>query len=406
MPNLLGNLATFGNAIACGFYDLTHSPEKTVEHDGNGVPVAWRLFAFGPFSITRSGETLQGEFTPEAAEQILAHFQAKGSKIPLDSEHFLFQLAEKMGVPEYEIRNLIPDGRGTFGFASLEIRPDGLWVAQVEYVPLARQLMAEGIFRYFSPVIRGLSDGRLRITSVAFTNTPAIDQLESLAAMAEAPPAHPNVDALAASINGILPRNHSSKPNNKEPRMNQLLVLLAPLLAVDSIALSDDGTVPDDIAAKITALGQEIPTLRAATEGQTAFLAATKDALALSDDATLATAQAAILGLKASADQATALKTRVDALELSAEQSDLAKVMEQGKTEGKLTKAMIEGDWGKGLDAAALTAFLKTAPVVVEPGEIPKQDLASPDALPLTADGEKINHLLGVTQDQVTAANK
>ena len=221
---------------------------------------------------------------------------------------------------------------------------------------------------------------------------------DSLAGMAGAGPVHANVDALAASINGILPRNHSSK--HKEPRMNKLLVSLASLLGMDSIALSADGTVPEDVAAKITTLAQEIPTLRAAQDGQTAFLGATKDALALSDDATLETAQAAILGLKAKADQADTLKTRVDALELSDKDRDKAAVIEQGKATGQLTQAMLDGWIGK-QDAAALTAFLKTAPVVVAPGEIPKEDLASPDTLPLTAEDIAVAKASGLDPEKV-----
>ncbi|MCX6984701.1 MAG: hypothetical protein NT118_08130, partial [Lentisphaerae bacterium] len=182
-----------GNTIALGIFDLSSpatgdqrlTTDIPVERDASGVPVAWRIFKLGENSISQGSETFILEFTPEMFNQMIAYFAEKGAKIPLDSSHFLYYLAEKLQVSEDAIVKLIPDGQGTFGFGSLEKRPDGLWVTNVEYVPLARELMAQRIFRYFSPVIRGLVDGRLRVTSVAFINEPALNNLDAIAASAE-----------------------------------------------------------------------------------------------------------------------------------------------------------------------------------------------------------------------------
>jgi phage I-like protein len=369
------------NALACGLNDISGLAPAAVEFAG-GVPVAWRLFAFGPFTITRDGATMAGDFTEAAADSIMEYFAAKGGKIPLDSRHFLFALAQEMGVDESEVLRLLPDGRGTFGFAALEKRPDGLWVVDAEYLPLARRIMAEGMFRYFSPVLRGLSDGRLRITSVAFTNNPAIDQLDALAASCDEAPACQHIDALAASLDAARAEsaNRSSKPTTKgTPSMNKLLVCLAALLGMDSIALGADDSPPEDVFGKLNDLASEVKGLRTSQTAQKSFLAGVRDALALGAEATLETAQAAILGLKAAADQAGGLKTRVDALELEAETRKRDAIVEQGLAAGKLTKAMLDSQWVKKQDAAALSAFLEFAPVVVPVGSLDRSKLAPAD---------------------------
>ncbi len=396
-----------GNALACGLQDISGLAPAAVEFAG-GVPVAWRLFRFGPLTITREGATMAGEFTPEAADSIMEYFAAKGGKIPLDSRHFLFALAQEMGVDESEVLRLLPDGRGTFGFAALEKRADGLWVVDAEYLPLARRIMAEGMFRYFSPVLRGLSDGRLRITSVAFTNSPAIDQLDALAASCDEAPACQHIDALAASLDAARAEsaNRSSKPQPKgKPRMNKLLAALASLLGLDSLALGDDGTAPDGLADKIATLAGEHNRLKAQEAAQKSFLAGVRDALALGDGSSLETAQAAILGLKAAADQAGGLKSRVDALELEAETRKRDAIVEQGLAAGKLTKAMLDSEWIKKQDAAALSAFLEFAPVVVPVGSLDRSKLAKADPLPLSDDQSRLFGLLGVTAEEARAAN-
>ncbi|MDT8389430.1 MAG: phage protease [Lentisphaeria bacterium] len=390
-----------GNALAMGINDLVHVDSGGwVERDADGAPVAWRLFKFGKFTITRNGETIYGDFTREAADSILAHFAQKGGKIPLDSKHFLYALAEKLQVDESEVVKLLPDKRGTFGYASLEMREDGLWVVGVEYVPLARKLMAEGIFRYFSPVFRGLSDGMLRITSVAFTNQPAIDQLNSLAAMAEDDSCYPagDIDALAASLDAMVAAiTPSSK--QKEPKMEKLLLLIAPLIGMDSISLSDDNALPEPVARKLTDLAGEVTELRASQTAQKSFLGSVKDSLGLSGDPDLKTAQAAILGLVEKGKTADELKTRVDALALEAESRKKDDLVRQGKQSGQLTKAFMEGEFFKGMDSTALAAFLETAPQAVPVDRVDRGTLPPADSLALTAEDKRMAADCGVSEE-------
>lgn len=402
MTNLLNmTLPTPRNTLALDLQDLRTAAaagDSPVIVDEKGVPTAWRLFAFGPLSITRGGQTFRGEFTEEAADAIMEYFGRKGGKIPLDSRHFLFRLAEKLNVSEREVAEMLPDGRGTFGYAALEKREDGLWVTDVEYVPMSYRLMAEGVFRYFSPVIRGLQDGRLRVTSVAFTNEPALDGLDSLAAEADEGNTG-SADALAASLDAVAVSVKNRK-RKEEAGMKKLLEKLAPLLGMDTIALSEDSAVPEDVVRKMTDLAGEIKDLRRGRDVQKAFLGSVSDCLALGEDADLKSAEAAILGLHAKAGQADGMKVRLDALELEAETRKRDEVIARGVAEGKLTKAMIDGDWCKGQDAAALSAFLKTAPVVVPVDRVRTDTLQQPDAVALSDDQRQTLTLLGVTDEE------
>jgi phage I-like protein len=401
MKNLLNSdLQDLGNLVALGLHDLGTAPARAVERAADGVPTAWRLFGWGPFTITREGATVRGDFTPEAADIIVASFEGKGGKIPLDAKHFLFHLAQDLGIEESEVTRLLPDGRGTFGFAALEKRDDGLWLSDIEYVPPARALMARGVFRHFSPVVRGLSDGRLRITSVAFTNQPAIDRLDALVAESAPEPAWRSVDALAASLDAAVAASANRRTGKRNKDMDKLLAKLAALLGMDTIALSDDHAVPDTVVEKLDALAGEIVRLRTSHQAATDFLAEARGPLALSEDADLATAAAALRGLAAKAGQADDLKARVDALALEAENRKRAEVVERGLSEGKLTRAMLDSGWCKGQDAAALSAYLECAPVIVPAGDkIDRSKLngPDPDTVALSEDDRKILAMLGVT---------
>lgn len=68
----------------------------------------------------------------------------------------------------------------------------------------------------------------------------------------------------------------------------------------------------------------------------------------------------AIAGLKASAERATELKARLDALDAKTEKAERDALIEQGKMDGKLTPAQIE-KWVPTMSTAALRGYLETA---------------------------------------------
>jgi hypothetical protein len=111
-----------------------------VQLDATGVPVAWRLFPFGAFTITKDGETFAGEFTAAHAERILAHARQKGKghKVPIDAEHGLKALADRLGVEEADLVPLLNRRAVTLGFGALALREEppeaaGLWLEDVEW---------------------------------------------------------------------------------------------------------------------------------------------------------------------------------------------------------------------------------------------------------------------------------
>ena len=165
--------------------DGLSSVGSAVQKDANGLPVAWPVLKFGNVSITKDGKKFEGVFSAEDADKIVAHFNQKGEKIPIDCNHLLADMAEKLGKTEAEIAKLTGENSLAAGFCKLEKRQDGLYASDAEWIQLAGELLKAGCFRHFSPVIRGLADGNMRITSLALLNSPAIDHQDAIAASAE-----------------------------------------------------------------------------------------------------------------------------------------------------------------------------------------------------------------------------
>jgi len=380
-----------------------------VERDAGGVPTAWRVFAFGPISITRDSDSapLTGTFAPEHAEAIVANYARKGTKIPLDSRHFTFRLAQNMGVDESDVVELLHSDKATFGFAALEARADGLWIVDAEYHPLARKLLAEGVLRYFSPALRGLSGGpeALKLTSCTFSNRPATDGLRAIAAEADESACHwQDIDSLAASLDALSASAISRTPGKRKDthRMDKLLAKLAALLGMDTIALSEDGAAPDDVVTAVETLAGELTTLRTAQEAQTAFLAGVRGPLALAADAPLNLVEGAVRALAEKAQTADGLKTRVDALALEGETRKKQELLDRGLAEGKLTADLVD-TWAGKQDSAALEAFLEHAPRVVPVGDQVNRKTLPGDTLALTADEKTIAAECGVSEEDMLA---
>ena len=159
--------------------------KPTVERDENGVPTSWLLVRAGPTPLRKNGEDYVLELTSKDLSGIVNYQRTSGEKIPIDSNHYLHLLAQKHGIEETDALKIIPSGVAAMGFGTLECRADGteLWI-KAEWLPNAYEFLKEKIFRYFSPVFRGLKEGPVRITSVAMENEPAIKNLDALAATA------------------------------------------------------------------------------------------------------------------------------------------------------------------------------------------------------------------------------
>lgn len=211
----------------------------------DGAPKPFRLFRIGENALTQNGKDFKLTLTPEDMDNIVEYQHKKGEKIPIDSRHALMLAAEKAHVTESEALQAVPSAVAALGFASLERRDDGLYASDVELLPLGAELFRQGALRYYSPVIRGL-DGKspLRVTSIAMDNVPALNNLEMLAASAEA----------------VSETQTPGSGKNKEVNMTRTEIALRKLLGDESLALSD--STDEVVATKLEALSAEIPELR------------------------------------------------------------------------------------------------------------------------------------------------
>lgn len=219
---------------------------EAVEYAGD-LPAAWRLLRVGDNALTQDGRPLTLSITAEDIAGIVEYSRTKGAKIPIDSRHALYAMSKRYGVPEADVLRLIPQGVAALGFGMLEARADGLWIAGVEWGEIARHLLHSGFFRYFSPVLRGLVSGPLRVTSVALDNVPGLNNLDVIAASAE-----------SDAPGGAPPENQTQRSK----KMSKLSIALAKLLGKgDELVLAAENE--DAVAAEVLALAAELPELRA-----------------------------------------------------------------------------------------------------------------------------------------------
>jgi len=333
----------------------------TVKQDANGVPEEWTLLHAGVNRLVKNGKDYELHLSVEDLDAIAAYQAKKGEAIPLDSNHYLHILAEKHGVEESEALRLIPSGVAAMGFGTLFREGDELRI-HAEWTPGAYELLKEKIFRYCSPVIRGLKEGPIRITSVAMENEPALNCEDVLAAGGEE-------DADPEDIG----RNAIELKRLQDPIERALGRLLGKTVW-DEIVLSGENDEED--AFERTA---------AAIEAKADVIAAMREGLGIAEDEADETMSAALDAVKERAGQADALRQELDTMLCAAEEKRKAELIEQGLQEGKLTHAL--EDWAKTQDCAVLASYLEHAPAVV-PGRMafapdkrraPKRNLSAAD---------------------------
>lgn len=164
--------------------ELSGMEMSEVERGTEGLPKAWPIFRAGDNIVTRSNAMpVNLKLTGEDLRSIADYQKAKGTKIPIDCQHVVSNLAGKLGIDEPELLRQMPRFAGVAGFGNLEARGDALYLSDVTWLPIGAEVMKAGQFRYFSPSIRGL-DGKspLRVMSVALTNNPCLQRPADLAA--------------------------------------------------------------------------------------------------------------------------------------------------------------------------------------------------------------------------------
>ena len=143
-----------------------------VIRDENGVPIEWTLLKIGENNFCQNGKDGVISLSAEGAGNIIQYHNKKGELIPVDSEHYLFELAEKHKLDEPDVIKLFPGQTAALGYGSLHLSGEDLRI-RVKWTDSAYPFIRDKIYKYFSPVLRGMETGPLRLTSVAMTNTPA-----------------------------------------------------------------------------------------------------------------------------------------------------------------------------------------------------------------------------------------
>jgi len=362
---------------------------ESVRRDADGIPTSIRVLAPGELALTIDGSAIEGEVTAAHIKSILDYHAMKGELIPVDCEHLLQMLADKKGVDEAELIKTEPllGEKAAAGFVALKEESDGsLWADVSKWTDRAKELLTSAgdkMYGYFSPVLRGLKNGPLRVTSIALTNVPAINGQDLLAASDLS--RDDNNIPIATQTRRTLPMDHLKK--------------LAEMLGLDVAALTAEGADLSSLFEKVVVViddhNQAIDTFRGSLQ----------DALALTDDDTLETITGKILSAieKGKGDSAslTDVQARLDVLE--GKEKDRLVADLQG--EGKLTEAMLP--WAKKQDTAALRDWAETAPVVVPKDRIvkPGDEKDAGDTMALTDMDKKVGAMGGFTPEQIAEAN-
>lgn len=333
----------------------------------DGVPRAWRLLKTGTNNLSQSGRDAAIILSPEDVQGIADYHAKKGEKIPIDSRHALYALAEEAQTTEGEVLKMFPHKTAAVGFGDLEARPDGIWITNVELNPIGQKAMLNGLFKYFSPVIRGLRDGPKRITSVALDNVPALNNLDQIAATAE------------------------NDNQTGDQSMTKLEQALAALLNSDSVALEAEGAA-DNVAEKVKEKTAEIKEL-----GE--LVKEIKEVLGVAGDALPAEIRGKLQAVVDAAAKTESLAAKVEEQALAAE-------TERGLAEGKLTRAMLAKAPFNTFDSVAMAAYLDAVPAVV-----PLQRAATPAApqretAALSAEESKIYKMMGLTEEEAKKAKE
>lgn len=284
---------------------------EAVERSADGIPRAWRLLKNGENAFTLKGEDATLTLGEKEFRIIVDYHRKKGCKIPIDSRHFVSHLATKLKRDESEILKLLPDGTATMGFGNLELRTDGLWLSEAEFVPAAAEMLRAGTIRYFSPTIRGLDGSEpLRVTSVAFDNEPCLNHI---------------------------------------PELTKVLTLAE--LSATIQTLEKEAFMPE--ANKMTAEDQSAAQKRDAV---------VREVLNLSENDSPETVRGKLVAIQEQAKLVPGLNERIKALELAEEQRNRATELNRLLETGRLTNAMAETDYFKNMDSVELAEYGKSVP--------------------------------------------
>jgi len=257
----------------------------------------------------------------DIAARLIRRVQGRKTKLVVNYEH-----AEPVGAP-------LP-AAGWIDPASLAYVPGTGLTAQVDWLPKARDMLAQGEYAYLSPVIRydATSGAVLDLLLAGLTNTPALDVLP----------------ALSARLGLCLTDDDDPPPDPSSLATETPMIDLAQLRQALALAADADDTA---ILAQAQTLSDQVASLTSQVSDQTAKLSALE---------TAKTPDPTQYVPKAVYDEALAQLT---ATSQANETAELSRLIEDGLSSGRIT-GPAHADWLKGLGIAALRAYLAAAPAL------------------------------------------
>ena len=201
-------------------------------------PETFLLLKFGGNVYTKDGKEGGFDFDDASADAMIAEFNSRSRDLVIDFEHSTLTGGEAPAAGWID---------------RLEKSSEGLCAHVKYWTDKAKEYLAKGEYRYFSPTLLfgrgGKTPGALH--SVALTNHPALH----------------GVDALVANDTQLNPsdlsdRSDLSDKTRKETTMNQELQDAQRKLLGETALALDDGAGEKAAAEKLSALADELPVLR------------------------------------------------------------------------------------------------------------------------------------------------
>lgn len=135
-------------------------------------------------TITQGNETRRYQLDEDALKDlVLSSGYGPEREIPIDFEHKLYYTANEHNQEEAEYDQAHPGEKLSAGWVKLKNTKDGVIAELKNLSNRADKLIKEKAVKYISPVVRNFG-GKMRISSLALTNTPAINELPPLIASA------------------------------------------------------------------------------------------------------------------------------------------------------------------------------------------------------------------------------
>ena len=267
----------------------------------------------------------------DIAARLIRRVRGRKTKLVINYEH-----AEPTGNP-------LP-AAGWIDPASLTYVPGTGLTAQVDWLPKARDMLAQGEYAYLSPVIRydATSGAVLDLLLAGLTNTPALDVLPALSA---------RLRLVAEDM-----EDDPAQPS-QHPEVSSMTIDLVKLREALGLAADADNDAILTQAAALSARATEL-------EAHLSALSADKDALSSQVAALTAAPGAspdpALYVPKAVYDEAVA---KLRGLAVTNDTAELDRLLQQGLSSGKIV-GKAQADWLRGQGIAALRVYLDGAPAL------------------------------------------